>query len=255
MKKISFGRIFAHDVTFAEALDEITALAAKGAGGTVLTPNVDHVVIAEHDDALASAYDACSLSLVDGQPLVWLSHALGQPLPEKISGSDLVVPLLARAARERLRVYLLGARAGVGLKAKERLQYDLPTLNIVGVDAPELGFERDPTANEAVLARIREAKPHLLLVALGAPKQELWMQKNRAAFAPAVAIGVGGTLDFIAGEVKRAPRIVSQLGAEWLYRLAQEPRRLAHRYLVRDREIVGIAWRTWRRTRREATAT
>jgi N-acetylglucosaminyldiphosphoundecaprenol N-acetyl-beta-D-mannosaminyltransferase len=249
MHKVPLGRIFAHDVTFEGALDEIVALCRRGRGGTVVTPNGDHVCIAEHDDALARAYAECSLALVDGQPLVWLSRAMGQPLPEKISGSDLVLPLMERAAKEKLRVYFLGAKEGVGAKAKENLATSMPDLKVVGVDGPPLHFEKDPQQLEAVLARVRAAEPDLLLVALGAPKQELFMQAHRASFAPAVAIGVGATLDFLAGQVRRAPRLLSAVGLEWVYRLGQEPKRLAHRYLVRDREIVPIAWRTWRQAR------
>ncbi len=127
--------------------------------------------------------------------------------------------------------------------AAAKLREEIPELNIVGIDSPPLGFERDPEQNGAVLARIREAKPHLILVALGCPKQELWMDQNAADYAPALALGIGATLDFIAGKVTRAPRWMSQVGVEWVYRLFQEPKRMYQRYLVRDRAIGRIAWR------------
>ena len=234
-------------MTFAEALDECVALAKSGGGGAVLTPNVDHVCLAETNEALVQAYADAALSLADGMPLVWLSRAMGQPLPEKISGSDLVGPLVARAAREGLSVFLLGAKDGVGLRAADALKARHPELKIAGVLAPPLGFERDPAENASVLAAVTAAKPAFVLVALGAPKQELWIHAHHHALAPAVLLGIGATLDFIAGDAKRAPQLISRVGMEWLWRLAQEPRRLAHRYLVRDRAFAGIALRALRR--------
>jgi N-acetylglucosaminyldiphosphoundecaprenol N-acetyl-beta-D-mannosaminyltransferase len=244
---VRLGRIHAHAVTFVQALDAIESLVKTRSGGYVLTPNVDHVCLADTDEGLREAYANAALSLVDGMPLLWLARALGTPLPEKVSGSDLVMPLCERAAQRGMSVYLLGARPGVGAKAAQVLTDTYPGITIAGVDAPPLGFEQDPAQNEAVLARIRAAKPDLLFVALGCPKQELWLAKHSAAYGPAVGLGIGATIDFIAGEVRRSPRVLSRLGLEWLYRLAKEPRRLAHRYLVRDRAIVGIAWRMWRK--------
>jgi N-acetylglucosaminyldiphosphoundecaprenol N-acetyl-beta-D-mannosaminyltransferase len=163
------------------------------------------------------------------------------PLPEKISGSDLVKPLMARAAEKGLSVFLLGAKDGVGKRAADVLVDENPGLRIVGVLSPPLGFEKDEGESAAVVHAIRSAGPAIVLVALGAPKQELWMHRHKDVLAPAVLLGVGGTLDFIAGEVKRAPRWMSDAGLEWAYRLAQEPRRMAGRYLVRDRAFAGIA--------------
>ncbi len=251
-ERVPLGRIHAHRLRFSDALDAIVALARAGTGGTVVTPNVDHVVLAEHDDALVAAYAHASLSLVDGMPLLWLGRMLGRSFPDKISGSDLVAPLAERAAREGLSLFLLGAKEGVGARAAKALCARSPSLRVAGVLSPPLGFDADVALDRDVVAKVSAASPALVLVALGAPRQELWMEAHRQALAPAVLIGIGATLDFLAGEKTRAPRLLSELGLEWAFRLAQEPRRLAHRYLVRDRAFFGIALRTLREHRRRA---
>lgn len=243
VKRVRFGHIHADHMTFPGALDAIAERVTHGRGGFVVTPNVDHVCLAEESETLRDAYAHAALSLVDGMPLLWLARMLGHPLPEKISGSDLVRPLLKKAAQKQWRVYFLGGVQGVGQLAADKLRAEIPGLDIVGIDSPPLGFERDPEQNAAVLARINAAKPHLILVALGCPKQELWMDQNAAAYGPALALGIGATLDFIAGKVTRAPHWMSQVGLEWVYRLFQEPKRMYQRYLVRDRAIGRIAWR------------
>lgn len=246
LSKIRLGEIYAHKITMAQAIEHIETLCLTQAGGYVVTPNVDHVCMAETDDKLRAAYREAALSLVDGTPLLWLGKAMGEPFPEKISGSDLVGPLMQRAAQQHLSVYFLGGQEHVGPKAKAVLEAQYPGLRIVGMHSPPLGFEHDARQSAEVLRRIKEASPHLVLVALGCPKQEKWMLDQRVNYAPAVALGIGATLDFIAGEVKRSPKWMSRVGLEWVYRLAQEPKRMAQRYLVRDRAIVGIAWRMLR---------
>jgi N-acetylglucosaminyldiphosphoundecaprenol N-acetyl-beta-D-mannosaminyltransferase len=244
------GHLGVDVVDFEQAIEAIAALVAAGQGGMVFTPNVDHVVQVETNLELREAYAQCALSLADGKPLLWLARAMNRPLPAKVSGSDLIDPLCARAARDGTSVYMLGGRPGVATAAAQILVDKHPRLQVVGCDAPAMGFDQDPTANQQVIARIRAAQPGLLLVALGAPKQELWLHRHRAVLGTVVGLGIGASLDFIAGVSKRAPRWVSEWGGEWLYRLGQEPRRMAERYLVRDRAIVGIAWRTWRQHRR-----
>ena len=250
--RTELGKLYAHQLTREEALDRIVTLCREKNGGTVLTPNVDHVCLAEENPRLVAAYTDASLSLVDGKPLVWLSQLVGEPLPEKISGSDLAVPLAARAAAEGLSVFLLGAAEGVGTRASEVLLESHPTLKIAGVLSPPFGFEKDEGENARVVNAIQEAAPDIVFVCLGAPKQELWMAMHKDVLAPAVLLGLGGTLDFIAGTVRRAPAWMADAGLEWLFRLIQEPRRLAGRYLVRDRAFLGIAVRALfaaRRTR------
>lgn len=245
MKRVRLGKIYAHALTSEQALHEVAELVSTGRGGYILTPNVDHVVQAEHSEALRLAYEDASLSLVDGQSLVWLAGMMGEPFPEKISGSDFVPSLAELAAQREWRLFLLGAAPGVGAKAAEVLQRKHPGLQ-VSVHSPTFGFYDDPVQSAEVLQIVREANPQLLVVALGCPKQEQLMHRWKHELGPVVAIGAGATLDFISGNVSRCPTWISDAGLEWLYRLAREPSRLAHRYLVRDPEIIKVAWRMLR---------
>jgi N-acetylglucosaminyldiphosphoundecaprenol N-acetyl-beta-D-mannosaminyltransferase len=244
-RRVRFGHIWVDALTFAQAIDEIERLVQAGRGGAVFTPNVDHVVQVEKNLAFREAYRSVSLSLVDGQPLIWASRLLGAPLPEKISGSDLIPPLMRRAAARGFRVYLLGGPPGVGAQAAEKIREQFE-VNIVGIDAPHVAPDGRAVEEAGVLERITAARPHLVLVAFGAPKQELFIDGVTARIRPAVAIGIGAGLDFVAGRVRRAPRWVSQSGFEWLFRLAQEPRRLARRYLIDDPKFAAILYRTMR---------
>jgi N-acetylglucosaminyldiphosphoundecaprenol N-acetyl-beta-D-mannosaminyltransferase len=214
-------------------------------GGTVFTPNVDHVVLVGEDARLREAYDDVSLSLVDGMALLWSTKIVGKPLPEKISGSDLCVPLLQRAAREGWRVYFLGGAPGSAARAADRMTRELSSLNVVGVSAPFIDVDRD-ARHDDVVEEIRGARPDLLLVAFGCPKQEIFMHRVRDAIAPTVSVGVGASLDFLAGSVKRAPNWISRAGLEWLYRLTRDPKRLWRRYLLRDPKFLFVLARELR---------
>lgn len=249
-ERVRLGTLQIDRLSFAGALDAIEALVNAREGGTVFTPNVDHVVVAEHHAAFRQAYAQASLSLVDGMPLLWAAKLLGVALPEKISGSDLILPLMQRAAEKQWRVYLLGAGPGVAEEAAKRLRAE-HGVNVVGTDAPMLSLDANPEVDGPVLERIRAARPDLLVVAFGAPKQELWMSRMAEAFKPAVGIGLGASLDFIAGTVRRSPAWMSKVGLEWLYRLSREPKRLWRRYLVNDPKFLAILGRDLRRPRAE----
>jgi N-acetylglucosaminyldiphosphoundecaprenol N-acetyl-beta-D-mannosaminyltransferase len=248
--RVRLGHIDVDDLTFSSALDAIEVLVERRSGGGVFTPNVDHVVIAERDAEFRAAYAAADLSLADGMPIVWSSRLLGVPLPEKVSGSDLVLPLMSRAAARQWKVFLLGAGPGVADAAAERLRLELGVL-VVGTAAPMVRVgpgEPDPEG-DAATEIIRAAHPDLVLVAFGAPKQEIWMHRHREALAPAVLVGVGASLDFITGRVRRAPHWISSAGLEWLWRLAREPRRLWRRYLLEDPRFLAVLWRELRERR------
>lgn len=197
----------------------------------VVTPNVDHAVLFQEHSALRQAYSGASLVLADGAPVVLASRLLGKPLPERVAGSDLVPQLFAAAnARGPLKVYLLGGMPGVAERAAANISAKWPQIEVVGTASPPLGFERDPEQNAALLAEISLLRPDVLLVGLGAPKQELWVHAHRHELAAPVALCIGATIDFLAGERKRAPRWMRRSGLEWLYRVLSEPRRLGRRY-------------------------
>ena len=248
--RVRIGQLEIDSVTFAQALARIAELVDGRNGGAVFTPNVDHVVKAEHHPDFRRAYSRADLCLADGMPLVWASRLLGSPLPEKVSGSDLMLPLMRLAAERQWRVYLLGGRPGVAQQAREKLTRELD-VTIVGIDSPVVGSDGTDTSSEQTLERLVAASPDLVLVAFGAPKQELWIDRFAERLGPVVAIGVGGSLDFITGRVRRAPAWMSGAGLEWLFRLLQEPRRMWRRYLVEDPAFIAIVARSRRRARRE----
>jgi N-acetylglucosaminyldiphosphoundecaprenol N-acetyl-beta-D-mannosaminyltransferase len=206
----------------------------------VYTPNVDHVVLAEHDARFAEAYARADLSFADGMPLVALSRFRSVRLPEKVSGSDFMLPLMERAARRGWRVYLLGGMAGVAEAAAAKLLERFPTLQIVGRDPAFIDLAASKEQRAAEVARIAATTPDVVLVALGAPKQEIWIDDVASSLSPAVLIGVGASLDFLAGTAVRAPRWMSRVGLEWAHRLVKDPKRMIQRYLVRDAEFPAI---------------
>jgi len=216
----------------------------------VVTPNVDHAVLYQEHVGLRRAYTDASLVLVDGFPLLAAARLLRRQIPERVPGSDLV-PALFESTNStyemgdnaRLRVFLLGAGPGVAERAATNIHRQWLQVNVVGTYSPPLGFEHDPAENRAILSRIAACKPDVLVVGLGAPKQELWVHANRHEIAAPVALCVGATIDFLAGEKQRAPIWMRRCGIEWLHRVISEPRRLAKRY-SRDALIFPqLVWR------------
>jgi N-acetylglucosaminyldiphosphoundecaprenol N-acetyl-beta-D-mannosaminyltransferase len=237
---VHFGKVRVDALTFEQALSAFEQLVLAREGGRVFTPNIDHVVLAEHDARFAGAYARADLSFADGMPLVALSRLGRVRLPEKVSGSDFVMPLMERAALRGWRVYLLGGMPGVAEKAAARMSATFPPLQIVGCDPARVELGASAETRQAEIARVAGVRPDIVLVALGAPKQEVWIDEVAAALAPAVLMGVGASLDFMAGTAVRAPRWMSRVGLEWLHRLAKDPVRMARRYLVRDAEFPVI---------------
>jgi N-acetylglucosaminyldiphosphoundecaprenol N-acetyl-beta-D-mannosaminyltransferase len=241
-------------VTWDQALESLEAIVRRGQGGAVFTPNVDHVVLAEDSPRMRAAYARSDLSLADGMPLLWASRLLGRPLPAKVSGSDFVPAILERAAVRGWRVYFLGGSPGVAALARDKLRESLPELKVVGVDAAHVDVDDSLERLEPIAARIRATEPHLVFVALGAPKQEIFIDRVRDSLRPSVLLAVGGSLDFIAGAIPRAPRWMSRSGLEWAFRLSREPQRLWRRYLLRDPRFVLVVARNLRERGRSGAA-
>jgi N-acetylglucosaminyldiphosphoundecaprenol N-acetyl-beta-D-mannosaminyltransferase len=219
-------------LSFDEVVDAVIAHAAAGGSPAyVVTPNAHHVVLLQKDELLRAVYGGAFLVVPDGVPLLWGTALLGAPLPSRVNGTDLFETLCARAARDGLRVFLLGGRPGAATAAAKRLSARDPALQVCGIYCPPFGFERDALESAKILAQIRAARPHLLFVGLGAPKQEYWMYRNCAAAGVPVSLGIGVSFELVGGVVARAPRWMQRAGLEWLYRLGTEPKRLWRRYV------------------------
>lgn len=195
----------------------------------VATVNLDFVARAQSDPALRRIFVRSDLNLADGAPVVWLGKLLGARVPERVAGADLVPALMADAAGAGARVFLLGGEDGTAQAAADRLRESYPGLIIAGVYEPARASVENMD-NAEILARIADARPNVLLVAFGHPKQELWIDRHRDQLPVSLAIGVGCVFDLIAGRKGRAPRWMQHAGLEWAYRLAREPRRLVRRY-------------------------
>ncbi len=226
-------------VTMKEAVRRIVRMAKKrDRARYVCTGNLDHLVIAERDPEFRSAYRKADLVVADGAPVVWLlriaSRAAGGPLPERVAGSDLFWELAKVSGEANLRLFFLGGMPGAAAKAAEVVEQRHPGARIAGTYCPP--FETFDTSEEQAKIRriVRQAAPDILLVAFGAPKQEKWIAANKDLLGVPVAIGVGGSFEMAAGVRRRAPRWLQKSGLEWLYRFAQEPKRLFQRYFVDD---------------------
>lgn len=177
----------------------------------------------------------------DGKPLLWIAKWYGTPIKEKISGSDLFPLLCDMAAKKEYKMFFLGAAEGVAAKAAENLAKRYKGLQVVGTYSPPYGFEKNPEEMDKIKGMIKEAKPHILIVGLGCPKQEKFMYHHCEELGVPISFGLGASFDFEAGNIKRAPRWMADHGLEWLFRITQDPKRMAKRYLVDDRKILGLA--------------
>lgn len=213
----------------AETLDHIDAFIAEGRPRYIATANVHFAVIARDDLELRRILCEADLVLCDGTPLLWAARWLGAPLRERVAGSDLLPPLLARAAQRGHRVFFLGATNEVLTAAKEKSVAEHPGLNVCGTLAPPFG-DLHSFDHAGLRAAVAVARPDLMLVAMGCPKQEKLIAMTLHTLGVPCAIGVGASLDFLAGKFLRAPNWMKRTGTEWMFRLSQEPRRLASRY-------------------------
>lgn len=243
MSRIKFMNTEIDNLTMSEALSAIDDLIQAKQNSYVVTPNVDHIVKLESHKRLQESYANASLILTDGMPLVWASKFFGTPIKEKISGSDLFPLLCQRSVEKNYSMFFLGAKNGVAEKAAENLRKTYPGLNVVGCYAPPFGFERDPAEMSKIHDLLKNSKPDILILALGCPKQEIFAFEQREVLGVPVSLGLGASLDFAAGNVKRAPRWMANAGLEWLFRLIQEPRRMFKRYILEDMMFIKLLWK------------
>lgn len=198
----------------------------------VVTPNVDHIVKLNNNRLFKKAYEHASLVIADGKPLVWASKLFGEAVDVTVPGSDLVPAIFDQYKKDNqpLKIFLLGAGPGVAEKAKLVIHDQWPLIKVIGTYSPDFGFESNQQESNNICELINTSGADLLVIGLGAPKQELWVNAYAASLSVKVALCVGATIDFIAGEKKRAPVFMQILCLEWAYRMMSEPKRLAPRY-------------------------
>jgi len=218
-----------HNLTHRECVGEIIDRARSGSPGHIVTANLDFALQAWRDPEMHRILFDADLVVADGTPLVWFSRMFGPNLKERVAGSDLVAPLAKQAQRHGLSMYAVGAGPGVARRAMDKLQQENPGLRVAGVDSPPPASLAQMD-HEAMLDKIEAAQPDILLAAFGAPKQEKWIKMHLPHWNVPVSIGIGATLDFLAGEHRRAPRWFQAVGLEWFWRMAHEPKRLVRRY-------------------------
>lgn len=217
-----------------EVVDSVFHALDSGLGGRIVTPNIDILQVVRRTPELRDLVRTADILVADGMPIVWASKLLRTPLPERVSGADLVWSLAGRAATEGRSVYLLGGRPGIAQRAGETFTARYPDLKIVGYDSPEYGFENSPRQMRAVIDKLTAAQPDLVYLALGFPKQDVVAARLAQYLPHTWFLGCGGALDMAAGAVDRANPTVQKLGGEWIHRMLKEPRRLARRYLLND---------------------
>lgn len=204
--------------------------------GVVFTPNVDHLMRLRADQEFSQAYDVADYRVCDSQILMYASKFLGTPIRAKISGSDLF-PMFCEHHRDNpnIKIFLLGGAEGVPETAQKRINQRIGREIIVAAHSPSFGFEKDEAECDRILEMIKNSSANVLIVGVGAPKQEKWIAKYQKRLPNIdIFMGVGAAIDFEAGNKPRAPKWMSDTGLEWLYRLLSEPKRLWKRYLLQD---------------------
>ena len=215
----------------------------------VVTPNVDHIVKVQTDVGLQAAYQQAALVVTDGKPVVWAAGLLGVSIPGTVPGSDLVPAIFdaAQANKTSIKVFLLGAMPGVADRAKANILEKWPVVNVVGTLSPDFGFDTKQIESQAICEIVNNSGAELLVLGLGAPKQELWVTQYAAHIKVKVALCVGATIDFLAGEKARAPMWMRKIGLEWLHRMLSEPKRLAKRYFIDAIVFPKLIFKEWLR--------
>lgn len=229
-----------HSIGEGECASWILDALDRKEGGWCVTVNLEILRRIQYDSDLRDLVAGSSLRVADGITLVWASKVAGIPLSERVCGSSLIYSLTAAAVRRERSVFLLGGNDGVAEEAAAQLQQENPGLRIAGTYCPPFGFDREPEKVAEIVEQLQTAQPDIVYVALGFPKAEKLIAQIRHHLPKAWWIGVGISFSYVAGEVERAPVWIQNLGLESYYRLAQEPRRLARRYLIDGPPFVAL---------------
>ena len=209
-------------LTHKEALDKLTGFLETEKTDMVFTPNSEIIQMAYKDTEFAKLLNSSSLNTADGIGVVYASKILGKPLAERVAGFDLMCAFMGVCEKKGARVFLFGSKEGVAKEAADELLRRHPSLNICGM---RNGYFTDAD-NESIISEMNAANPDVILVCLGAPKQEKWIYANAPKLNAKIMMGCGGSLDVLAGRVERAPEKWQKSGLEWAYRLKKEPKRI-----------------------------
>lgn len=218
-----------HAITMEETLDRIEAIVASRKPSVAITANLNYAMLCDRHPRLRAFTENAALVLCDGKPIQWRSYLGSVRLPERVTGADLIHRLAERSAKTKIRIFLYGAEEGIADKTAKTLTRKYPGCCIAGVLCPPFRNLSEKEKQDQ-LRSIRATKPDVILVALGQPKGEFWIEENLESLGVPLAIQVGASFDFVAGKAKRAPRVLQKIGAEWLYRTFTDPKRLAPRY-------------------------
>ncbi len=240
LKKEKFLNTYINNIAFEETIKTINDMVEKDKKSYIVPINVDVVMKIEEDKYLKQIVDEADLVLIDGQPLIWISKFYKRPIKEKISGSDLVPKICEIGATKGYSFFILGGKEGVAEKAKSELNRKYSGIKVVGTYAPPLGFENDEEEINKINNLVNNSRADILIVCLGCPKQEKWIYENIKKYNAKLSICAGATVDFMAGNIKRAPIWMSNHGLEWLYRFIKEPKRLFKRYFIEDTKIIKL---------------
>lgn len=243
MSRIRILNTEVDNVTMSEAIDIIDKMVSDKIPSYIVTPNINHIVLIEKDIKFKQIYKNANLILTDGKPLIWISKIKKNIIKEKISGSDLLPKVCELAAEKEYGVFIFGADEGVAQKAADNLKSKYGNLTISGVYSPSYGFEKNKEEKKYIIDTIKAAKPDILVVALGSPKGEKFIYRYYKELNVPVSMSVGAAVDFAAGNIKRAPKWMSDIGLEWFYRILREPTRLAKRYFFDGLAMLYILWK------------
>lgn len=239
LDRVNIGSIDIDQYSQTALIDEILHHALHGKSTRqVVTANAQFYVLAQKSRRFRNCLSNAEYICADGMPIVWACNSLYGGRVPRIAGVNLIEKVCQYGAAHRLRVFLLGGRPGAGNKTAEILKSRYPGLQIAGVSCPPFGFEKCDASLEAVLNEIAAAKAHILFVGLGAPKQELFIDKHVRTTRVPLAIGIGGSFELLSGRLQRAPLWMQSSGLEWAFRLLQEPARLWRRYLIGNAEFI-----------------
>ncbi len=229
-RRFKFLNIYIDNVTMEEAVEYVDYLVKKGTNTYIVTPNLDHIVLLDKDEEFKTIYDNADMILADGKPLLWIANKRKTPIREKVSGSDFFPKVCEMAAIKGYTIFILGAAEGVAELAAKKLAEQYRGLKVAGTYSPTYGFENNTNELNEIKTRIVEAHPDILAVSLGSPKGEKFIYEHLKEYNVPVSMSIGATIDFIAGNVKRCPKWMSNVGLEWLYRTIKEPKRMIKRY-------------------------